>query len=37
VYAQYQYGDLVRLETELDAEGAPWTPSRLPEWPVNRD
>jgi hypothetical protein len=29
--------DLERLETELEAEGAPWTPSRLPDWPVNRD
>ena len=25
--------DLVQLENELEAEGAPWTPARLPEWP----
>jgi len=25
--------DLVRLENELEAEGAPWTPARLPDWP----
>ncbi|MBT8053950.1 MAG: glycosyl hydrolase [Xanthomonadales bacterium] len=24
--------DLVQLENELEAEGAPWTPARLPEW-----
>ena len=29
--------DLVRLETELEAEGAPWTPARLPDWPVYQD
>lgn len=27
--------DLVQLENELEAEGAPWTPARLPDWPVN--
>jgi photosystem II stability/assembly factor-like uncharacterized protein len=27
--------DLVRLEAELEAQGAPWTPARLPDWPVN--
>jgi chromosome segregation ATPase len=26
--------DLTRLEAELEAEGAPWTPARLPEWPA---
>ncbi len=26
--------DLVRLEAELEAEGAPWTPARLPDWPA---
>jgi len=26
--------DLQRLEAELGAEGAPWTPARLPDWPV---
>jgi len=25
--------DLVSLEAELEAEGAPWTPARLPNWP----
>ncbi len=25
--------DLSRLEDELQAEGAPWTPGRLPDWP----
>jgi hypothetical protein len=25
--------DLVSLEAELEAEGAPWTPARLPDWP----
>jgi len=25
--------DLISLETELEAEGAPWTPARLPDWP----
>jgi hypothetical protein len=27
--------DLVRLEAELEAQGAPWTPARLPDWPAN--
>jgi len=26
--------DLTRLEEDLEAEGAPWTPARLPDWPV---
>ena len=26
--------DLVKLENELEAEGAPWTPARLPDWPA---
>jgi hypothetical protein len=26
--------DLERLEGELEAEGAPWTPARLPDWPL---
>ena len=25
--------DLAVLEAELEAEGAPWTPARLPVWP----
>jgi photosystem II stability/assembly factor-like uncharacterized protein len=25
--------DLAALESELEAEGAPWTPARLPDWP----
>jgi photosystem II stability/assembly factor-like uncharacterized protein len=25
--------DLSRLEDELQAEGAPWTPGRIPDWP----
>jgi photosystem II stability/assembly factor-like uncharacterized protein len=25
--------DLSRVEAELQAEGAPWTPGRMPEWP----
>ena len=25
--------DLARLEQELEAEGAPWTPGRIPDWP----
>ncbi|MFC1720169.1 glycosyl hydrolase, partial [Pseudomonadota bacterium] len=25
--------ELTSLEAELEAEGAPWTPARLPEWP----
>ena len=25
--------DLARVEAELQAEGAPWTPGRIPEWP----
>ncbi len=25
--------DLAKLETELQAEGAPWTPGRVPDWP----
>jgi hypothetical protein len=25
--------DLAALEAELEAKGAPWTPSRIPEWP----
>ena len=25
--------DLANLEAELEAEGAPWTPARLPDWP----
>jgi len=24
--------DLQSLESELEAEGAPWTPGRIPEW-----
>ena len=24
--------DLAALEEELEAEGAPWTPSRIPDW-----
>ncbi|MGD8580483.1 MAG: hypothetical protein PVI46_14205, partial [Lysobacterales bacterium] len=28
--------DLSRLESELQAEGAPWTPSRIPQWPQDR-
>jgi photosystem II stability/assembly factor-like uncharacterized protein len=26
--------DLAELEAELEAEGAPWTPSRIPDWPT---
>jgi len=26
--------DLVRLESELETKGAPWTPARLPDWPA---
>ena len=25
--------DLAKVEAELQAEGAPWTPGRIPEWP----
>jgi hypothetical protein len=25
--------DLDGLETRLEAEGAPWTPGRIPDWP----
>jgi hypothetical protein len=25
-------GDLVTLEAEMEAAGAPWTPGRLPRW-----
>ena len=25
--------DLTRVEAELQAEGAPWTPGRIPDWP----
>jgi hypothetical protein len=25
-------GDLARLEKQLEASGAPWTPGRIPEW-----
>jgi hypothetical protein len=25
--------DLSRLEEDLQAEGAPWTPGRIPDWP----
>src|SRR6185503_11923366 len=25
-------GDLVRLEKQMEAAGAPWTPGRIPEW-----
>ncbi len=25
--------DLVKVEAELQAEGAPWTPGRIPDWP----
>lgn len=25
--------DLTKIEAELQAEGAPWTPGRIPEWP----
>ena len=25
--------DLAKLEAELEAEGAPWTPGRIPDWP----
>ncbi len=25
--------DLETIESELEAEGAPWTPARIPEWP----
>ena len=25
-------GDLSRLEREMEAAGAPWTPGRIPEW-----
>jgi hypothetical protein len=25
--------DLAQFETELQAEGAPWTPGRIPDWP----
>jgi len=24
--------DLTRLEKQLEAAGAPWTPGRIPEW-----
>jgi hypothetical protein len=24
--------DLAKLEKEMEAAGAPWTPGRLPEW-----
>jgi hypothetical protein len=26
-------GDLARLEKQLEAAGAPWTPGRIPSWP----
>jgi photosystem II stability/assembly factor-like uncharacterized protein len=29
--------DLAVLEEELEAEGAPWTPARLPDWPTGAD
>jgi photosystem II stability/assembly factor-like uncharacterized protein len=25
--------DLIQLESSLEAEGAPWTPGRIPDWP----
>jgi hypothetical protein len=25
-------GDLARLEKQMEAAGAPWTPGRIPEW-----
>ncbi|HVS20639.1 MAG TPA: hypothetical protein VHD88_02260 [Pyrinomonadaceae bacterium] len=25
-------GDLMRLEKQMEAAGAPWTPGRIPEW-----
>jgi len=25
-------GDLLRLEKQMEAAGAPWTPGRIPEW-----
>ncbi len=25
--------DLAEVESELQAEGAPWTPGRMPDWP----
>ena len=28
-------GDLAKLEKELEAAGAPWTPGRIPEWKDN--
>ncbi|MFB3079779.1 MAG: hypothetical protein ACE1Y4_17430, partial [Lysobacterales bacterium] len=27
------FADLSRLEQELQSEGAPWTPGRIPDWP----
>jgi len=29
--------DLAALEAELEADGAPWTPSRIPDWPPGGD
>ena len=29
--------DLAELEAELEAAGAPWTPSRLPDWPTGAE
>ena len=26
--------DLVRLESKLEAAGAPWTPGRIPDWQI---
>jgi hypothetical protein len=25
-------GDLAKLEKQMEAAGAPWTPGRIPEW-----
>jgi hypothetical protein len=29
--------DLAALEAQLEAEGAPWTPARIPNWPAGED
>jgi photosystem II stability/assembly factor-like uncharacterized protein len=30
-------GDLARLEKQMEAAGAPWTPGRIPEWKIEPD
>jgi photosystem II stability/assembly factor-like uncharacterized protein len=29
--------DLAALEAQMEAEGAPWTPSRIPDWPAGAE